>query len=399
LLASLLRAELIHRFLNRSLYNSEAKMTAQRKLNVVELYAGTARSVEPFRRWSRCKIALLVDVNAHAKKTYLKNHSGAPYYLKDLGKTDSKWISETAGGVDILLGCPPCQGFSDNGRRNPWDRRNRHLRKFAELATELKPQAIAMENVPLAVGARAFKDFTRMITSAGYYWTGGIVNSALYGSCQCRQRLLFVAIRKDAGSPPEIPLPTHGGRRRYFNYRTKGLAPIREARTTLLGVSPATLQVRDELPYREGEIGNLNIPTIGQTFADLPEIGTIEARRLAHVAWAHTPNQRRRMGKLSEGGQASLSRNYYASSYGRLHREGLARTITGAFPNAGSGRFWHPTENRSITLREAARIQGFSDSFQFIEPFSESAQLVGNALDAALANLTYKIIKKCLRHA
>ena len=84
----------------------------------------------------------------------------------------------------------------------------------------------------------------------------------------------------------------------------------------------------------------------------MPRIGTAAARKLAHIPWDHSTNQLRQMGRLTEGGQAQRSDWYYAQSYGRLHRKGLARTITGAFPNAGSGRNWHPTQNRSLTLRE-----------------------------------------------
>jgi DNA (cytosine-5)-methyltransferase 1 len=102
------------------------------------------------------------------------------------------------------------------------------------------------------------------------------------------------------------------------------------------------------------------------------------------------------MAKVAEGGQPKCSRRYYSQSYGRLHRRGLAKTITTAFPNAGSGRFWHPVRNRSLTLREAARIQGFPDSFVFQEPLSKAAFLVGNALDAALANVVFAAIKSFL---
>lgn len=372
-------------------------MNLTEKLNVVELYAGTARSVQPFRRWPRCRIALLADANKFAQETYLHNYPDAPYVVKDLTHVTANWIKSRAGGrVDILLGCPPCQGFSDNGRRSPWDHRNRHLRKFAQLATQLKPLAVAMENVPLAVGARAFEDFKRLIEDAGYVWTAGIVNASLYGSCQCRQRLIFIAIAEALGVQPELPQPTHGGRRRYFNYNTGEMCSLARARNAILGVTPATFQVRGLLPYREERFGVDAIPTIEDVFEGLPLVGSAKAKRLGHIQWAHTPRQLKKMNTVPEGGQPRRAKKYYSSSYGRLHRRGLARTITGAFPNAGSGRFWHPTENRSITLREAARLQGFTDDFEFIEPFSEAALLVGNALDDALANVTYSVIRTCL---
>jgi len=102
------------------------------------------------------------------------------------------------------------------------------------------------------------------------------------------------------------------------------------------------------------------------------------------------------MGQICEGARWSGGRDHYSQAYGRLHRKGLARTITGFFPNAGSGRFWHPCENRSLTLREAARIQGFPDDFRFLKNDSENCVLVGNALDKALADLTFGMIRACL---
>ncbi len=350
------------------------------KLNVVELYAGTARSSEPFRRWRRCRISLLVDNDQFAADTYRINYPDSNYLVEDLTDAAPDRLAQLAGGkVHILLGCPPCQGFSDNGRKSPWDRRNRHLKNYARLAVSLRPLAIAMENVPLAGKSRAFAEFTKMIEAAGYYWTAGIVNAALRGSSQCRQRLLFIAIRDTIGWIPLIPSPTHGGCRRYFGYHDRQFHTLRSDADNLLGVAPATRQVRALLPYREEGYGDKGIPVVGEAISGLPAIGTPEAQQLGHVAWAHTPRQRRRMANVPEGGQLKCASLYYSQSYARLHRHGLARTITTAFPNAGSGRFWHPIENRTLTLREAARIQGFPDSFRFPGLPAKRAFLVGNA--------------------
>src|SRR5262245_4044306 len=121
-------------------------MVIGRKLNIVELYAGTGRSCAPFCEWSRGKIALLVDNNECAAKTYILNHPNAPYLTRDLSKTSSSVILKNAGGrIDVLLGCPPCQGFSDVGARDPYDPRNSHLEWFARIAIDTKPLAIGME--------------------------------------------------------------------------------------------------------------------------------------------------------------------------------------------------------------------------------------------------------------
>jgi DNA (cytosine-5)-methyltransferase 1 len=373
------------------------QVSRQSTFRVAELYAGTARSVEPFRKWKRAEIVLLADNNQLAADTYLANYPGAPYFVEDLTDMEAGRIRKLAGGdIDVLLGCPPCQGFSDNGKRQNRDRRNRHLTNFARLAVQLQPLAIAMENVPLAAGANAYRRFVRTLDDAGYRWTAGIVNAALFGSCQCRQRLIYIGIHESVGKSPTLPQPAFGGEYHYYNYNTRSLCTLSDAQNALLGVSPGTFQVRDLLPYQHKRVGTEKIPVVGEVLRGLPRIGTTEAKRIGHVRWQHGPRQLRRMAKVAEGGQPKCSRRYYSQSYGRLHRRGLAKTITTAFPNAGSGRFWHPVRNRSLTLREAARIQGFPDSFVFQEPLSKAAFLVGNALDAALANVVFAAIKSFL---
>jgi DNA (cytosine-5)-methyltransferase 1 len=374
-------------------------MIVRRRLRVVELYAGTGRSVEPFRRWQSCVISGLFDKNKYAADTYLANFPGAPYELRDLTRIKPSTIERVAhGAVDILLGCPPCQGFSDVGTRNPWDRRNSHLKNFARLAAQLQPLAIGMENVPLAASPRRFANFTSMIERAGYVWTAGILNAALRGSAQCRHRLVFIAIRKDLKISPTIPQTTHGGSpTRYYCYGTGTYRTINADRIGMLGEAPAARRVRDRLPFVERELGPADVPVIQEVFDDLPAIDTPAASRIQHLAWSHTDKIVRRMARVAEGGRWCGGRDHYAHTYGRLHRRGFARTITTFFPNPGGGRFWHPTQDRTLTLREAARLQGFPDSFRFTQGLpSYAAVLVGNALDAAIATTMYKAIRSYL---
>jgi DNA (cytosine-5)-methyltransferase 1 len=138
------------------------------------------------------------------------------------------------------------------------------------------------------------------------------------------------------------------------------------------------------------------IPTVGSTLADLPAIGTLAAAELMHTPWPSSPMMRRRMANVPEGSRWSGGTDHFAHSYGRLHRKGLARTITTYFGNAGSGRYWHPTENRPITIREAARIQGIPDDFKFDGLRSHASRLIGNALDAAIGKTAYRAVKRCL---
>jgi DNA (cytosine-5)-methyltransferase 1 len=101
------------------------------------------------------------------------------------------------------------------------------------------------------------------------------------------------------------------------------------------------------------------------------------------------------MRDVPEGGRRLTEKRYYGAAYARLHSQGLAKTLTRYFANAGSGRFWHPSENRSLTVREAARLQGFDDGFQFPGGAREAnAWMIGNALDKGLADASFGAVRR-----
>ena len=369
-----------------------------RALKIVELYAGTARSIEPFRSWRRTDVSLLVDANRFARDTYLLNHPNAPYVARDIASLRPGELLRLAGGrVDILLGCPPCQGFSETGLRLPDDPRNKHVHHFARLAHAVRPLAVVMENVPRVAESIEFANLVRLLENDGYAWTTAIANSVQYGGCQSRQRLLFVAFRGDVGVLPRLKRPTHGGDKKIFSYATLNFRRPSENPVEFFGVTPASQRLSSQMRQDFAlKVGKQQAVTLTETLAGLPKIGSEAASKCQHVAWDHSRAMLKRMERVPEGERWKGGLDYYSHAYGRLHRRGFAKTITTFFAYAGSGRFWHPTENRSLTLRESARIQGFSDDFLFQENSKKSAQLVGNALDLPLASICYDAVRSAL---
>jgi DNA (cytosine-5)-methyltransferase 1 len=235
-----------------------------------------------------------------------------------------------------------------------------------------------------------------MLDALDYSWDAQIVNAAQYGSCQTRQRLLLVAVHGSMKVDPKIPKPTHGRKGRYFSYQRRRVLPVGDCEMEFLGLTPATQRLGAKVGVERRLSGRRRVPTVGEVISDLPPLGTVEADALTHVRWPSSPIMRRRMANIPEGGRWSGGADHFSHSYGRLHRRGLARTITTYFANAGSGRFWHPTENRPLTIREAARIQGIEDDFKFQGPLSHMSELVGNALDSAIANVARQTLQECL---
>jgi DNA (cytosine-5)-methyltransferase 1 len=373
-----------------------------RKLNVIELYGGIGRCSAPFLGWRRAKVALLADWNSHAADVYLHNHPSRPYLVADLNEVTASGLEANVDGrVDVVLGCPPCQGFSQSGKRDRSDPRNAHVLNFMRLAIGLHPLAIAMENVPLAALSPEFHQATEMLDQAGYRWTAGLLNAAEYGSAQTRNRLVLIAIHKRVGVEPVIQSPSHQPCGTYFDYNAQRSRTVQAADDSLLGITASVRRVYAALQPRLSRRRKVApTPCFEDVMQGLPRIGTASARVSGHVPWPHTARTLEKMEKIPEGGRLHTNRSYYGAAYARLHRKGLARTLTTFFPNAGSGRFWHPTANRAITLREAARLQGVPDAFYFPGgACPANAMLLGNALDMSLARATYWSVRSALESA
>lgn len=373
----------------------------KRKLRVVELYAGTGRSIEPYRDHPEFEVALLADLSHKARDAYLANHKASPYAPIDLATASAAEIERKAQGrIDILLGCPPCQGFSESGRRQSDDPRNDHIVKFARTIRTLRPLGFAMENVPLAAVSEQFDTFRRIVEGAGYEMSAAVLNAAEYGSAQARQRLVVVGRRgKGSGLAVSLPSPTHAPIGQYFDYALGKVRDAEDRDDGLLGTTSSArraAQVLDTAFHRDINIV-LPTPRLADAIGDLPATGTAAADAIAHVPYAHGAGMLAQMATVPEGGQLDTGGRYHGAAYGRLHGDGLAKTLTRYFSNAGSGRFWHPTDNRSLTVREAARLQGFEDGFSFPGGAAEAnTWMIGNALDKALSDTSFEALRRLL---
>jgi len=242
-----------------------------RKLGVAEVFAGIGCVATGFQQSGAFDPIVLSDIDRCAQANFLANdRTGAKYIRRDISDLGPSHLLNAADGRQIvgLLGCPPCQGFSSAGPRNPRDRRNRLLRHYFRLASALEPPFLVMENVPRVLEYSLFRDLLAEVNERYRIWKG-VLNAALYGVPQTRQRAIVIAYRRDLGIEPSAPPPTHLGSGRVFEYTTRRFfAPSSPNGKRLLGLYPDVLRI-------EGR-GADNDRAIARRLTGLPNVITIE---------------------------------------------------------------------------------------------------------------------------
>lgn len=299
-----------------------------------------------------------------AVKTYEANFTH-PIIDRDVRSISASDFEPHAGTdnrrLDLLMGGPPCQGFSIQRIGADVDTRNDLLFEFARLAIELAPRAFLMENVPGLLGSRGalhFEQFVEQMSEAGYTSAAVEVNAQSFGVPQNRRRVFVIGL-----DSPTAPLSMSRFQQPESAATTRTVwDAIGDLPAPPLDFTPSS----DDPLHRRMRMSALNqkrlrlIPP-GGGFEDLP----VDLRVDCHKAGAEKIGHR--------------------SVYGRLDPHEPAGTITARFDSFTRGRFAHPYEHRNITLREGARLQTFPDDHKFEGTQAEVAALIGNAVPPLLA--------------
>lgn len=379
-------------------------------------------------------VVLANDINPEYAYTYQKNHPDTKFFcesIEDLSASDVlKATSLRKNDIDVLIGGPPCQGFSINApKRVQGDARNHLFHHYGRLVLEgLRPKVVLMENVPGMLSLEG-GDFIRAIydlfQGAGYRMRHMVLCAAHYGIPQERWRLIFIGtLLKDVEIT--FPKPTHyapvranftGGRdltwlrfirngderprlegqlsfpyHRIFRYPLRPFLPVRDA----IGDLP-------RLAIREGseEMDYILRPVTSYQRAmrrDSTKLYNHSAgvlskqnlERVRHVppggSWRDIPHE------LLPKGMKLARRSDHTRRYGRIDPDGLSGTIlTKCDPHWGS--FFHWSQDRALTVREAARIQSFPDTYRFYGSRVSQYEQVGNAVPPLLAQVLADHIK------
>ncbi|MCM1499982.1 MAG: DNA cytosine methyltransferase [Clostridium sp.] len=347
---------------------------------VIDLFAGVGGMSLGFEMVG-FKVVLANEYDKEIAAAYVKNHPNTKMIAEDIISLSLEEVfSKYRGEIDVIIGGPPCQGFSQKGQRKTiHDERNFLFKYYVKVVELVKPQYFVMENVPnLLTAEKGFfrNEIEEMFGSLGYVLNSDVLNAADYGIPQNRRRAVLIGKLSDDDNK-KVALP-----------------PIVGKKVTLWDAI-------SDLAYLESGEGEkeqkYRLEAVSSYQKKMREGSSI---LLNHQATKHSQLALERLKLLPpEMGkevlpQEHLTKSIYSGTWSRMVKDDVSVTITTRFDTPSSGRFTHPYLNRAITVREAARIQSFPDKFVFTGTKSAQMKQVGNAVPPLLARAIAEAIKK-----
>lgn len=368
--------------------------------NVLDLFCGTGGFSYGFESSGLgFKARLGIDVLPIAGKTFQANHADALMLTGDIRKSRRTDISERLklkpGQVHVIVGGPPCQGFSSI---RPFrssvedDPRNSLFEEYASFVNYFRPAVFVLENV---VGLATHRSGTTIeimedcFRSQGYETEWRILNAAHYGIPQKRERLIMIGAQR--GVKIRFPDPTHSSFGATIGHKDRSrlhvpLQPnLFDSRVARLEKAVSVLDAVSDLPSvaaGESAVDYLDAKNDYQK-----NRRGMSARVSLHTATSHTPKMLeiiRHSGRNISSIPAHLISSGFSSCYSRLDGDEPAVTITVNFVHPASNRCIHPIQDRALTPREGARLQSFDDSFFFSGNRTQIAKQIGNAVPPLL---------------
>lgn len=329
---------------------------------VVNLFCGGGGLYSGFAK-AGFETVFATDIECSAAATFAMNAPDVRFHQGDIRHLTPTDVADLTGGrsIDVVVGGPPCQGFSTIGDQIQGDARNGLFEAYARVVRWIQPRVFLMENTNYLrsqYGGRYEEEICSFLEALGYKISVTTLNAADFGTPQIRKRVFFVGTRLE--SDFSWPRPSFGEAARQG--------------------APA---------YR----------TVGDTIMDIADT---EASPLPnHAPLAHGETVKARYRLIPEGGRLpppqelppEIRRRNFGNTYKRLHRERPSLTLVpgnNAFPV-------HPTEDRSLTAREAARLQGFPDTYVFVGSRAEQCKLVGNAVPVPLGFALARAMRRHLK--
>lgn len=355
------------------------------KPRVIDLFAGVGGLSLGFEK-KGFDVVLANEYDASIAASYIANHKNTKMIVGDITSLDLEdTFGKLAGTIDVVIGGPPCQGFSQKGQRKTiHDERNFLFKYYVSVVELVNPKYFVMENVPnllTAEGGYFRHEIEELFNKLGYSLEYGVLNASDYGVPQNRRRAVIIG--KLNGDAPKLPVPK------------------RNDVTIWDAIS--------DLAYLESGEGSEEQEYKYPAESDYEKMLRKDSSKLFnHIATKHSPLALERLALIPPNAgrevlpEEHLTKSIYSGTWTRMKKDEISVTITTRFDTPSSGKFTHPFLNRAITVREAARIQSFPDNFHFVGNKGSQMKQVGNAvpplLAAAIAEVIMNDIKEETKH-
>ncbi|KJZ25422.1 DNA cytosine methyltransferase [Tritonibacter mobilis] len=358
----------------------------------IDLFCGAGGLSEGFRQ-AGVHVLAGQDIEAVFGETFEKTHPEARFVHGPIQDIKAEILLEASGlnpgELDVLIGGPPCQGYSVyNHQRGLDDPRAGLFKEYLRIVEALQPRWLVMENVT-GITSIANGGIVREIQSGmrrlGYRVDMKMLKAEEYGVPQERRRVFFIATREDT-CPILFPSPTHGPELEPFVTVWDAISDLPELENG---------QVLDQAKYATAPQSAYQALLRGdRRFVEnhsAPKLGSINIERMQHIpqggSWRDIPFN------LLPKGMRKAKRSDHTKRYGRPAKSDLACTILTKC-DVHWGAYIHPTQDRSFTVREAARLQSFPDFFTFSGSRTEQFVQVGNAVPPLLGKAVAQSILK-----
>lgn len=359
------------------------------KILFADLFCGTGGFSKGFEKFNNdFELLFAIDILSAAAQTSKANHENTLVINSDIRKIKPSAAEEKIGKpgnkkLDLIIGGPPCQGFSSirpfRSTRDE-DPRNSLFEEFAKYINYFRPKMFVLENV-VGISTHAqgatLTQMQELFHGMGYSTDWKILNTANFGIPQKRER--FILIGAERGGAINFPLPTHG-----FDGKTIGSKDKSRIITSPGDSAPKALGVMEAI----GDLPEIESGRSADYYCEAKTEYQRDRRRgeerlTLHESTRHSPKMLeiiRHSGRNIHSIPSHLISSGFSTSYSRLAADEPANTLTVNFVHPASNRCIHPIQNRALTPREGARLQGFDDDFTFFGSRAQIVKQIGNAV-------------------
>ncbi|KAF5076035.1 Modification methylase HaeIII [anaerobic digester metagenome] len=350
------------------------------KPSVIDLFAGVGGLSLGFEKQG-FDVLIANEYDKSIAAAYTENHKKTKMIVGDITSLDLKeTFGSYTGKIDVVIGGPPCQGFSQKGQRKTiHDERNFLFKYYVAVVELVKPRYFVMENVPNLLTAENgffYKEIEELFNKMGYSLEHGVLNASDYGVPQNRRRTVIIG--KLNGAAPKLPQP-------------------KDIKVTIWDAI-------SDLAYLESGEGAYEQEYKNAPESDYQKILRGNSKVLYnHTVTKHSPLALERLALIPPNAgrevlpKEHLTKSIYSGTWTRMRKDEISVTITTRFDTPSSGKFTHPFLDRAITVREAARIQSFPDDFVFVGNKGSQMKQVGNAVPPLLAAAIAEVIMKDIK--